>query len=64
MVARIVRVRQPVEAFDCPPELMESRYTVPREEMLWREYDSLARRGDTQALGGSMRVLGVIRKEN
>jgi hypothetical protein len=62
MVVKLVGRSHPVVKTECPEELLESKYIILRDEMLWREYDKNLARGDPDAVNNSLRILRVIRE--
>ncbi len=51
-----------VGVFELPDELLEHRYVVLRDEMLWRAYRQGMAIGDDDGVGEALRVLRVIRE--
>ncbi|MCX6656550.1 MAG: hypothetical protein NTY03_15730 [Candidatus Bathyarchaeota archaeon] len=45
-----------------PLELLQGRYSVARDEMLWREYNAKRACGDPDAIRHALKVLQVIRQ--
>ena len=45
-----------------PPELLERRYAVTRDEMLWRQYDSSRMISDPEAARCALNILRLIRE--
>ena len=45
-----------------PHELLEHRYAIARDEMLWRQYDSSMALDDPEAVRHSLNILRVIRE--
>lgn len=45
-----------------PQELLQRRYAVTRDEMLWRRYDSSKGVGDPEAMRYALNVLRLIRE--
>ena len=45
-----------------PLEFLQGRYSVARDEMLWREYNTNRARGDPDAIRHALKVLQVIRQ--
>jgi len=62
MVARLGRRPLRVQRLEFPQELLEQRYAVIRDEMLWREYASLMTRGDPEGVRRALSVLRVLRE--
>jgi hypothetical protein len=47
---------------DYPQELLQRRYAVTRDEMLWRQYDTSKTLSDPNALRYALNILRVIRE--
>jgi hypothetical protein len=45
-----------------PQELLQRRYSVTRDEMMWRQYDSSKRLDGPEATRNALRILRVIRE--
>jgi hypothetical protein len=62
MVAELDEPLNPGRTAGFPEELLESRYAVNRDEILWRRYNEYLSRGGPRNVNDANRVLYVIRK--
>ena len=62
MVAELEEPLSPGRMAGFPEELLESRYAVNRDEILWRQYNGYLSRGGRRGVNDANRVLRVIRK--
>ena len=62
LVARLAGRFHPTETVGYPEELLERKYMVSRDEMLWREYSRWLSRGDRDGMNKALRILRVIRE--
>ena len=45
-----------------PTELLEHKYAITRDEMLWRQYDSIKTLDNPEAVRRSLNILRAIRE--
>ena len=62
MARRVVSGVRSRRRITYPLEFLQGRYSVARDEMLWREYDAYRLSGDSDAARYALRILRVIRK--
>ncbi len=62
MVVKFGHEPSPYLNIGYPQELLQHKYAVTRDEMLWREYDSRRKRGDPVEIRRAMGVLRLIRE--
>jgi hypothetical protein len=61
----VVRTRRRPSVYlgpDYPQELLQRRYAVTRDEMLWRRYDSSKTLDDPEAVRYALNTLRLIRE--
>ncbi len=62
LVVRSVDPRHRVGLTCYPDELLESRYIICRDEMMWRKYCSLMSQRSDEGESEALRVLRMIRE--
>lgn len=58
----VTELDEPGSIAGFPEELLESRYAVNRDEILWRQYNLYLTRGAHKDVNEANKVLRVIRK--
>ena len=62
MARRVVSGTRSQKRTTYPLELLQGRYSITRDEMLWREYNASRTRGDPEAIKHSLKILQMIRQ--
>jgi hypothetical protein len=62
MVVKLGHRPPKYQKLELPQELLQQKYAVTRDEMLWREYTSSKTRGDSEGLRQALSVLRVLRE--
>jgi hypothetical protein len=62
MVVKLGQRPQKIQKIELPQELLQQKYAVIRDEMLWREYTSIKTRGNSEGFRQALSVLRVLRE--